>query len=121
MQNTTPFLTVPEVLALVTTDGDPPLDVEAPATSSGDGSEHPSDPASVPQSPNCSNRISNINYIPPSAILPVPKAPARKLDVVENAEKLLYSLTLLKKISSNKDILNVNKKPTESLERRKNV
>ena len=30
---------VPEVLALVIADADPPLDVEAPATSSGDGSE----------------------------------------------------------------------------------
>ena len=28
VQNTTPFLTVPEVLALVTADADPPLDVE---------------------------------------------------------------------------------------------
>ena len=37
VQNTTPFLTVPEVLALVTTDADPPLDVEAPATASGEG------------------------------------------------------------------------------------
>ena len=76
VQYATPFLTVPEALALVTADADPPLDVEGPATSSSDGSEHPSDPASMPQSPNCSNRISNVNYIPPSAIPPVPKAPA---------------------------------------------
>ena len=78
VQNTTPFLMVPEVLALVTGDDNPPLDVEAPATSSSDGSEHPSDLASMPQSLSCLNRISNVNYIPPSAILPVPNAPARK-------------------------------------------
>ena len=40
VQNTTPFLTVSEVLALVTADADPPLDVEAPATSSSDRSEY---------------------------------------------------------------------------------
>ena len=41
MQYATPFLTVPEALALVTADADPPIDVEGPATSSSDGSEHP--------------------------------------------------------------------------------
>ena len=76
VQNTTPFLMVPEVLALVTADADPSSDVAAPATSSGDGSQHPSDPTSMPQPPSCSNRLSNVNYIPPSAILTVLKAPA---------------------------------------------
>ena len=78
MQNTTSFLTVPEALALVTADADSPLNIKDPATSSGDWSEHPSDPASMVQSPSCSNRISNVNCIPPSAILPVSKAPAQK-------------------------------------------
>ena len=47
VQNTTPFSTVPEVLALVTADADPPIDIEVPATSSSDGSEHRSDPAAI--------------------------------------------------------------------------
>ena len=93
VQNITPFLTVPEVLALVTADADPPLDVEAPATSSSDGSEHPSDLARMLQSPSCSNRISNVNYILSSAILPVPKAPAQKTTCSRKHRKTTISST----------------------------
>ena len=41
VQNTTPFLTAHEALALVTADADPSLDVETLATSSGYGCRTP--------------------------------------------------------------------------------
>ena len=88
---------MPEVLGLVTADADPPLDVEAPATSSRDGSEHPSDPASMLQSPSCSNKISNVNYISPSAILPAPKSPTRKTKCSRKRRKTAILTDTLKK------------------------
>ena len=68
-------LTASDVLELVTGDAD---EVGAPAAFSGDGSEHTSHPVGILQSPSCSSTIRDANYIPPFAILLVPKAPPRK-------------------------------------------
>ena len=65
-------LTASDVLELVIGDTD---EVGTPAAFSGDGSEHISDPVGMLQSPSCTSTIRDANYIPPFAILPVPKAP----------------------------------------------
>ena len=103
-------LVASDVLKLVIGD----TDYGALAAFSGDGSKHTSDPVGMLQLPSCTSTIRDAIYIPPFAILPVPKAPPRKTRCNKRRRKNAILTDTSEKISSKKDILNVKKKPIES-------